>query len=454
MSDARAESLVQQYGHTGIAFQALSPGMRHWFDRDESTGLDRGLVAYADTGHAWVVAGEPIAPRDQVIAVAERFVSAAHTAGRRACFFATEGALASSPHFRRVQIGEQPVWDPQRWQEHVGTHRSLREQLRRARAKGVAVRRVTGDAVESDPALRAQLDRVVGHWLSARSMPPMHFLVEVAPLAQLAQRRMYVAERGGRVVALLSLAPVPARGGWLFEHLLRDSQAPNGTSELLVDDAMRSLSNDGVTWATLGLAPLAGNVPRWMQWTRTIARPLFNFAGLSAFKRKLRPQQWEPMFLAYPQSASSALALADGLRAFAGGTLWRFGVRTVFRGPRPLLVLLEWLLLPWTIALALAPTSPWFPDVRVHIAWVLFDLGLYVLLRLVRTRAWTAGARAAAAAVSLDALLTAWQAAAWNMSRTTTWMEALLIGIAVTGPLLIAPMLWGAARRLRGLTSH
>lgn len=109
MSVARAEWLVQQYGHTGIAFQALSPGMRHWFDQDEAAKGDRGLVAYADTGRAWVAAGEPIAPRDQVIAVAERFVTAAHAAGRRACFFATEGALASSPHFRRMQIGEQPV---------------------------------------------------------------------------------------------------------------------------------------------------------------------------------------------------------------------------------------------------------------------------------------------------------------------------------------------------------
>jgi phosphatidylglycerol lysyltransferase len=453
--EARALRLVAQHGRTGTAFQVVSPGLAHWFDEGPD-GDTRGMVAYADTGSAWVAAGEPVAAAAEAIAVAERFVAAAHAAHRRVSFFGTEGILASSPRFRRFHLGEQPVWDPRAWAAHVSAHRSLREQLRRARAKRVVVRSVSAEEYAERPALRAQLETVVRHWLAARPMPPMRFLVEVAPLMLLAHRRVFIAERadvtrGDVVVALLSLAPVPARGGWLFEHLLRDPDAPNGTSELLVDAAMRSLANDGVAWATLGLAPLAGAVPRWLRWTRTLSRPLFNFEGLAAFKRKLRPQHWEPIYLAYPAGSSSGLALLDGLRAFAGGPLWRFGVRTVLRGPSPLLAALERLLIPWTLLLAVAPTRPWFPSRGIHAAWVLFDLALYAVLRTVRRHSWMAGARIAAAAVTLDAALSLLQALVWNAPRLTSWRDGVFVIIACIGPLLTAPTLWGAARRLQRL---
>jgi len=132
-------------------------------------------------------------------------------------------------------------------------------------------------------------------------------------------------------VALLSIVPIPAREGWLFEHLLRDPDAPNGTAELLVHHAMLLLAVDGVSWVTLGLAPLAGPVSGWLRTMRSWSRPLFNFDGLAAFKRKLRPQGWEPIYLAYPREQSSARAMLDGLRGFAGGSLWRFGVRKLRR---------------------------------------------------------------------------------------------------------------------------
>jgi len=145
-------------------------------------------------------------------------------------------------------------------------------------------------------------------------MARMGFLVDVDPFAWLSLRRSMVATRGGAPVALLSMVPVPAREGWLMEHLLRDPDAPNGTAELLVDHAMRALAADGVPWVTLGLAPLAGPVSGWLRTTRRWLGPLFNFDGLASFKRKLRPQRWEPIYLAYPREQSSARAMLDGLR--------------------------------------------------------------------------------------------------------------------------------------------
>jgi phosphatidylglycerol lysyltransferase len=437
-------ALVGRFGRTGTAFQVMSRGVSHWFD----TEVD-GMVAYQDTGRAWVAAGEPVSAVDDAIPVAERFVVAAAAHGRRACFFATEGILSASTRFHRFPLGEQPTWDPERWDASVRAHRSLREQLRRARAKSVRVRRIQPDEFSGDPALTSKLEAVVQHWLAARPMPPMHFLVETDPFLLITHRQLFIAEQQDTVVGLLSLVPVPVRTGWLFEHLLRDPFAPNGTSELLVDTAMRSLAHDGVRWATLGLAPLAGDMPRWLRWVRTLCRPLFNFDGLATFKRKLSPQQWEPIYLVHPTDVGGITSLIDGLRAFAGGALWKFGLRTALRGPRPLLTALERLLIPWTILLAVAPTGTWFPSPAIHVAWVLFDVGLYLLLRSVRQRSWLAGATVAAGAVTVDAILTMWQAIAWNAPRVSTWGAAVLTVIACAGPLITAPILWGAVRRLR-----
>jgi len=453
--DARALALIQRHGRTATAFRALGQGLEHWFLADERG--ERGLVAYHRMRGAMVSAGEPVAAPHDVIPVAEAFVAFAATQRCRVSFFATEGSLAASPRFGRMLLGEQPVWDPQSWADDVSHHRSLREQLRRARAKGVRVQSVDADAMR-EPNRRALLQALIHRWFASRPMARMGFLVDVDPFAWLSLRRSMVATRGGAPVALLSMVPVPAREGWLMEHLLRDPDAPNGTAELLVDHAMRALAADGVPWVTLGLAPLAGPVSGWLRTTRRWLGPLFNFDGLASFKRKLRPQRWEPIYLAYPREQSSARAMLDGLRAFADGSLWRFGLRTLLRGPAVLLHALEWLLIPWTLLLALAPTHPWFPSAAVQGAWVLFDVLLLVALRALRARgsvpgaaarraAWRAS-RALAIAVSADAVLTIVQAAWWHRTATDRALGWVVILIACLGPLVGAVTLWGATRRL------
>lgn len=457
--ERRALALIGAHGRTSTAFQALARGLSHWFLEGESAPgarHDIGMVAYADHGGAWTAAGEPVASEDDTIAVAERFVEAAHAARRRASFFATEGNLASSPRFRRTLIGEQPVWNPETWSAKLKEHRSLREQLRRARAKSVVVRGVNRAALDADPALRRTLDEMIARWLAARTMSRMGFLVDVNPLEGLDHRLLFVAQRQERVVGLLSLSPVPARHGWLFEHLLRDPAAPNGTSELLVDHAMRTIGDDGAEWATLGLAPLAGPVSGWLRTARALARPLFNFDGLAAFKRKLRPDSWAPIYLVYPRESNSMVAMLDGLRAFAGGRMLHFGVRTALRGPRPLLRALELLLIPWTIGLALVPSATWFPSPLLQAAWVVFDVVLLASLGALRRNGNVTLAHGIAAAVTFDAVLTLLQALLHTiptLRRGNALTTASLLGVAIAcaGPLVAAPVLWGAARRLARL---
>ena len=108
----------------------------------------------------------------------------------------------------------------------------------------------------------------------------MGFLVQVSPYAFAEERRAFVGELKGEVVCFLSAAPVFAREGWLLQHIVRDPRAPNGSSELMVDAAMRAAMEEGRRYVTLGLAPLSGEVAPWLRVARAWGSPLFDFEGL------------------------------------------------------------------------------------------------------------------------------------------------------------------------------
>jgi phosphatidylglycerol lysyltransferase len=256
-----------------------------------------------------------------------------------------------------------------------------------------------------------------------------------------------VAELGERIVGFAGVVPVPERRGWLLEDLVRDRHAPNGTSELLVDGVMSAAGREGCDWLTLGLSPLSGNVSLPLQVARRVLSFLYDFGGLRAYKAKLRPRQWSPIFLAHPHDQSALRAVLDALAAFAGGGFVHFGLRTLLRGPEVLLRALALLLVPWTALLALAPVEPWFGLAVIKWAWVGFDVALLLGFWLALRRPSAGLYTLLASAVTLDAVLTVVQAWVWNIPRVRGALEASVVVLACSAPVLVALMLWGARRR-------
>jgi len=441
---ARVLALLRRYGWNATSFQVLEPGLRYHFD-----GRD-ACVAYVDTGRALVVAGAPIAPEERVGEVAARFASFARRCGRRVRFFAVADRFLERASFASIQVGEQPSWDPAGWEVILRGSRSLREQLRRARARGVRVRPLAPEEVEGGAA-RERIERLIARWLGAKQMAPMGFLVQLQPFGHAGERRLFVAEQEGRIVGFLAAVPIYARRGWFFEDLLRDPAAPNGTAELLVDAAMRAAAEEGSRYVTLGLAPLAG-VGGWLGTVGRLGRGLYDFAGLAAFKAKLRPHAWEPIHLAFPRGDGAFSALRDTLAAFARGGLLRFGVETLLRVPTVVIELLAAALLPWTLLLALAPAR-YFPAPWIQWGWVAFDLALFAaLLRLARR--WSHRlATALATVVTLDAAVTWLQAIVWNLRRIEGPGDAAAIAAGAFAPAIAAVLLWRARWHRRRLAA-
>jgi phosphatidylglycerol lysyltransferase len=428
----RAARLIERYGSDTVAFQAMEPGLCYWFHGDDAA------VAYQDTGGAWVAVGGPFCASERRQEIARRFCEAARKAGRRPRFFAVDHPIGGmAARF----LGEQPEWDPAHWQDVVAGKRSLREQLRRARAKGVTITRLVSD--EAIEARHSEIEALLGAWQRAQRMAPMSFLVSLAPFAAQASKRYFIAEHEGRVVAVLVAIPIPARNGWFFEDLLRHPAAPNGTTELLFDSAMRWAQSEGAEVISYGLAALSGaDVSPWLARIRDATRWLYDFQGLRNFKAKLVPSRWRPSYLAYPEAERGIRAVIDSLTAFASGSWVRFGLRTIAHRAPTLCWILALLLVPWLALLERASTQSWFPGADAKNAWLLFDVGLFALLSRLAIRWDRRLAALAASAATLDAVVGTGQLVAFNAQQSYGIVEYVFLAAGFLAPIAAAGVLW------------
>jgi phosphatidylglycerol lysyltransferase len=154
------------------------------------------------------------------------------------------------------------------------------------------------------------------------------------PFSFLQERRYFVARQAEAIVGFGAMVPVYERRGWLLENLVRAPDAPNGTTETLIDSAMREAAKTGSGFLTLGLAPLAGEVGFWLTMAKRFGTSLYNFAGIERFRAKFHPNDCCPIYISFPPDQSAPLAIYDTLVAFAEGGLMRFGVRVLLRQMR------------------------------------------------------------------------------------------------------------------------
>lgn len=330
MSLAAARELVMAYGWNATAYQILNPGIEHWFCSEAA-----GVVGYTRRRNVMLVAGEPACAPEALATVAAAFEEFARTNRCRVCYVCAaeriRGLFAGSPNYAAVTIGAQPVWDPRRWSDAVKSHPSLRAQLNRSRNKAVVIESLAPEQGRANP----EFENVLREWLDARALPPLHFLTEPVTLAGEARDRVLLAaRRHGRIVASLVASPIRARRGYLIEQVARSRGAPNGTTELLIDSAMRRFAEEGGAYVSLGMVALATRVqaemaknPLWlramMRFARAHANRFYNFRGLERFRAKMLPDRWEAVYAVSNEPRFSVRTLYAIGEAFAGMPPWR-----------------------------------------------------------------------------------------------------------------------------------
>lgn len=322
---SRARQIVVEFGWNSTSYQILNPGIKLWF----ASG-SRAVVGYTRRSGMLVAAGAPVCSADSLASVCDEFEAFARQQKHAVCYVCAEDrirtALARTGRHTSIALGAQPVWNPHSWPSLIQERSSLRAQLHRAANKGVVVEPVTAAYAAADE----EIHSILRQWIAARHLPPLHFLVEPNVLGGVLTDRIVLAARQqARPVAFLVASPIRAKAGYLVELLARSPHAPNGSSELLIDSAMRHFAAEGCRYATLGLVALAHAAgqdiqknPAWlrtlMYFARAHANRFYNFRGLEHFRLKMHPDRWETVYVVSNERRFSARTLYAAGAAFSG----------------------------------------------------------------------------------------------------------------------------------------
>lgn len=298
----KAKGILMRHGRNSMAWKILEPGMRLWFARQQDCVI--GYQLYKGTR---VVAGAPAASPEVLSSVVREFEEEADSHGERVCYFGAEtwlkDILRQSPGHKAVLLGAQPVWNPQYWGEALSKRGSLRELINGAARRGVKVKEAMLQDILTDPEYQACHQE----WTGKRKIPELGFLLGEKCHPGSNGCRVFTAFMDGRLMAYAVAAPVPARGGWMIDRVVRRRKTVRGTSELLIHEMMKLFAAEGAVYATLGLAPLSLRAglsyqlnPGWMRaffrWLYFKGARFYSFNGLDFFKAKFNPQKWEPVY--------------------------------------------------------------------------------------------------------------------------------------------------------------
>ena len=301
-------------------------------------------MGYVQCGPIRVVAGAPICDPEILREIVTEFESDAQRTHQRVCYFHVGPrfvtAIRELRHYSFACIGSLACWHPREWHSSLRAHASLRYQIARARNKQITVHEMLPGKAAND----AELRRIREEWLRRKHLPPLHFLIEPEIFGELADRRLFVAQRDRHKIGYLLCTPIPNCNGWLFEQWAHTNHAPLGTSELLVHSAMSTFASEGCATVTMGLIPLSSRAgitlgepgPLWlrlllrfMRWT---ANPLYNFKGLEYYKHKFRPHGFEPVYAVINHNHFQVGDVSAIAQAFAGSPLQLFAWKGLKKG--------------------------------------------------------------------------------------------------------------------------
>lgn len=333
-----------QYGYNAHSLVSIAPGAGSW-----SSNRYDAAVIYGRFGHVWLGAGDPLTDEAHLAAVAREFAKAAQDRGRIVAFVPTTARfarLATEHGFSAVKVGAAPYFDLSVWAPKGDRAKKMRSGVNQARRAGVTI-----ETWESfDSVRKTETADLCLRWLgSRRAATSFGWLLALDPFLHAERKKYYGARDGsGRLVGLIAASPMPARECWYLEDVLRQPDAPQGTADLLVFEALNRMAADGVKLATLGTAPLAHEgvdtlpkrdhrvVEGALRIAATRLEPFYNFEGVRRFKAKFVPTYWESEYVVGKRGVMVPPRVAHAvIRALAPGGVTRLLTRRVARTLKP-----------------------------------------------------------------------------------------------------------------------
>jgi lysylphosphatidylglycerol synthetase-like protein (DUF2156 family) len=274
-----------------------------------------------------VALGDPVAPPEHRVALAEAFRSWCRASGLHTAYAAAGEAFAreaAEMGYAALEVCEEQILDPRRDPTQGSKGREVRKKVMHAKRDGVVVEEHRPDYSAASYRREEAMQKVATDWLAARKGPQI-FLAHIDLFDVREGRRLIYAKVGDEVVGVLSLLELRARGGYLFEHHLVSPGAPQGTSEILIVGALERLGTEGAREATFGPAPASalGHVANLGAFSERAARKVFDacvkafhFDARARYRRKFQLARTAPSFVLLDPPRFGVCQAVGLLRAF------------------------------------------------------------------------------------------------------------------------------------------
>jgi phosphatidylglycerol lysyltransferase len=271
------------------------------------SGSGDAFVMYQRTGRAWIALGDPVGPDDAQPEAAWRFHEDADREGAWTVFY--QGTARRLPMYvdlglSALKIGEEARVFLDGFSLEGSAGAEFRHARRRAERDGASFEVLPPGAAAS---LLPDLQRISDEWLAGKSTGEKGFSVGRFSPGYLAQFPLAIVRARGRPTAFANLW-LAGTGEEFSVDLMRFGEgAPRSAMDYLFTELMSWGRQQGFSWFSLGMAPLAGLVqhplaPSWNRVGNFVFRHgehFYNFEGLRHYKAKFAPH-WEARYLLTP----------------------------------------------------------------------------------------------------------------------------------------------------------
>lgn len=255
-----------------------------------------GLIGYQLASNVAVAIGDPLCSVEEVPKLTKAFLEYCRKAGHSNIFLLTSEAFSHLDTFKtRIQAGEEVILDPTEFQ----MKQKLRWKIHQAEQHGVNIKEYTINS-----SLENQLKETMQEWLKKKHGPQI-YLGTFGFFEEYGEKRIFFAEKKGKVLGLVTILYLPPLDGWVVTSLIALPEAPIGVTEALMNRVLTTLTEERCHFLCLGFvaAPEVGEITglsplsKWLiRRTYRLARNLFHLDAKRIYFNKYHPN-YHPTYI-------------------------------------------------------------------------------------------------------------------------------------------------------------
>ena len=332
----RARDLVKKYGQNPMSYLSLEDDKHLYFSSEVE-----GVIAYGYVGGVVAVLGDPVCAGEDFLKLLAEFKSFCKEGSYECVFIGTTDIFIeqySMLGYNHVKCGEEARFDLKEFQLAGGKMAKLRSNVNSANRANLTTLEYKPNE-KRDATIEKAMDSVSEQWLEGKKSGELGFTLGGVGLEDPMDRRyFYALDQEGKIVAFNVYIPFACMDGYLADITRRVTDAPHGVTEKINYDAFMVFKDEGLGWASLGLAPLA-HMLEGDEKDHTSAKLLnlvyekmnsfYGFKSLFIAKEKYSPSRWVPGYFVYstrgitPEIAYAIVAIQNpgGIKDYIAGFL-------------------------------------------------------------------------------------------------------------------------------------